>query len=264
MTLHKRSNAFTLVELLVVIGIIALLISILMPALNRARAQAQRTACLSNMRQIGLGLTMYTNENKQFLPPHFVNDTAMHGTVNFANEDVYGDTAPNSLGLLIPMIKTTRTFSCPGLDDSATIGSGYDPVGDNDASYMPNEAVLGRPLSRIKNSSDIIFLQELKLRGNIAFARPFMHPADRRYRHWHFNGASNDTKKEYYFYHHDKGGNFVFVDGHAEYRKAADVRAKDFGLRGFNGSSGEDDFTKRDDLVYEAMFEGNVRSNVGG
>jgi len=63
-----RERAFTLVELLVVIGIIALLISILLPALNRAREQANATKCASNMRQLYMYLVMYTGENKNFLP----------------------------------------------------------------------------------------------------------------------------------------------------------------------------------------------------
>jgi prepilin-type processing-associated H-X9-DG protein/prepilin-type N-terminal cleavage/methylation domain-containing protein len=63
----KRS-AFTLVELLVVIGIIALLISILLPALNKARAAGLKVACASNMRQIGLAFLQYSNETKGRLP----------------------------------------------------------------------------------------------------------------------------------------------------------------------------------------------------
>jgi prepilin-type N-terminal cleavage/methylation domain-containing protein len=64
----RRARAFTLVELLVVLGIIALLVSMLLPAITKARRQANATVCLTNLRSIGQSWTIYLSENRQNFP----------------------------------------------------------------------------------------------------------------------------------------------------------------------------------------------------
>jgi prepilin-type N-terminal cleavage/methylation domain-containing protein/prepilin-type processing-associated H-X9-DG protein len=66
--MRGRNRGFTLVELMVVVGIIAMLLAILLPSLNRARGQAMQVACLSNLRQIAIGFILYCNDNGGWLP----------------------------------------------------------------------------------------------------------------------------------------------------------------------------------------------------
>ena len=69
-SISRRQGAFTLVELLVVIGIIGVLISILLPVLSKVRAQAAAVSCMSNLRGLGQAITIYTDGNKGVYPPY--------------------------------------------------------------------------------------------------------------------------------------------------------------------------------------------------
>ena len=96
----KMRSAFTLVELLVVIGIIALLISVLLPALSKARQQANSLQCQSNLRQIGLGLNLYC--------------TANHGSLPYGYWGGVGDWAPLVLNAISNKYGTDYNSVAPG------------------------------------------------------------------------------------------------------------------------------------------------------
>src|SRR5438046_9399049 len=68
--IRNSRRGFTLTELLVVLGLIAVLISLLLPAVGKAKSAANSAACLSNLRQMGIGWTMYMSENKGRLPEY--------------------------------------------------------------------------------------------------------------------------------------------------------------------------------------------------
>jgi prepilin-type N-terminal cleavage/methylation domain-containing protein/prepilin-type processing-associated H-X9-DG protein len=246
--------AFTLVELLVVIGIITVLISILMPALRRARQHAQRTECLSQLRQIGGALAAYVAEHKGRTPVQVYDAVRHWGDPNVYDSPVLpnGGHVVNRSGFaaLLPYLShEKRIFVCPTSLDFTWNNPGDNATALSDTSYMGNQAVHDRRLSKIRRSSEIVYVQENRFRWNIAWLRPARTTAPNVspavYSMWCWNNpnmhSGGQRWGQEYSNNHELGGNLAFVDGHAEYRKHSALRAKDFGLVGGPGVTGTAD-----------------------
>ena len=128
-------RGFTLVELLVVIGIIAVLIAILLPTLARARDQAKSAQCLSNLRQIGQGFLFYANDNKGVLVPGWIANTQSNGPglENYATILVGLKylPAPKQFDFQAVESQGDSIFRCPdGVDIKHEVGSGAEGLGN--------------------------------------------------------------------------------------------------------------------------------------
>lgn len=208
----RRRAGFTLIELLVVIAIIAILAAILFPVFAQARESARQTACLSNGKQIGLGLSMYQQDYDETLPAPDWNGKAGFQpppfTV-FASADGAGVSGPTWADVFQPYVKNVQIMKCPSDGTGNPIKNGKTVPGVP-LSYALNfyfysttaGARFSGPyvtLAEIQRPASKIFITEVSSSLNQELVRP-------------------DRWKDGLRRHRD-GSNYVLVDGHAKWHR---------------------------------------------
>ncbi|MBQ0105073.1 MAG: DUF1559 domain-containing protein [Armatimonadetes bacterium] len=210
-------KGFTLIELLVVIAIIAILAAILFPVFAQAREKARQTSCLSNLKQLGTAIMLYTDDNHETYPP------------------VRNTSGGNWLTEVYPYVKNVNLFYCPSSYNSPANADDLNTA--TSANYAGNQLALGdagqddipnsRKLARMKSPSNNVILYD----GGYYI----MNHAWWRLGSWAWlpgagldgtapsNPLSGDALSDYNNGRHNEGINLTYADGHASFEKSLTV-----------------------------------------
>lgn len=229
-------RAFTLIELLVVIAIIALLAAMLFPVFSRVRENARRTACNSNMHQIGLGFCQYTQDYDDYLPRFSHSTSSPSGSSGYAGGD-----GPRWADMIFPYIKSTQIFNCPSgtkvMDiypggsyfDIATYSYGYVAPSSSGTGF----GVAGRLLAEIQDPAGTIMVAEdgrqdaggdaESIGRMIPNASDTIESLGGRVNGMRHTGCSDTDFNNYAF-------NATYVDGHTKYVRLGDTYLRQWTL----------------------------------
>ena len=228
---RRPQRGFTLIELLVVIAIIAILAAILFPVFQKVRENARRTACLSNLKQLGLGFTQYMQDADEQFPIGFPN--LSKGCFAATNGYPQGEAWAFQI---YPFVKSTGVYICP--DDSTPQTYGL-------VSYAFNADladVAGKSLSQLAAPSSTVMLfeapastaanqgedpsqtlagvtQDCYMASEDPDGEPFYLATPPASASGHLGGRMANTLPT----RHDPGSNFLETDGHVKYLRPTQV-----------------------------------------
>ena len=223
----SRGKGFTLIELLVVIAIIAVLMAILMPALNRAREQGKRATCLSNLKQLTLAWILYADDNDDKIVNGDSGEFPNHPQHKNEPQWVVGEYQAVGLdakkkaimdGALFPYAQSLKLYKCPtGVRGELRTYSIVDSMNcEHWSNFGPGIKIIKKRLDIPNPAQRFVFVDD----GGLGTA--------------HMGGWSVYVIEDRWWdpppIRHGNGTTFSFADGHSEYWKWNDPRTIKFGL----------------------------------
>ena len=206
----RPTRGFTLIELLVVIAIIAILAAILFPVFARAREKARQTACLSNLKQIGLAALMYAQDFDEKFPSGRV--------CNWASGGPYG----SHQQVLMPYVKNMQMFECPSLLCYTETNPVIRPPNSWPGSYGYNHLICnGLKMAQIRRPAEMFYSFDCR-NCWIDYNGAIWDRVSGRGLGLYYGNADQFTNW------HNEGLNCVSADGHAKWEKLGNMRWNQF------------------------------------
>jgi prepilin-type N-terminal cleavage/methylation domain-containing protein/prepilin-type processing-associated H-X9-DG protein len=231
---RKTTVGFTLIELLVVVAIIAILASLLLPAISKAKVRARNTACLSNLKQLQTAWQLYTLDHADKVPPNnsvsapptSTNSMAVGASWCIGSPRYDTNTAGIEIGLLFPYNRSVAIYRCPADDSTIEDAAGNKLPQPRVRSYNMSQSINGFPeydkvmrdyipvfrkVSQIRapNPSEcLVFIDE---HADTMYDALFGMPTD------HYDATQ--TWWDLPGNRHGQAGNLTFADGHVEHWK---------------------------------------------